>query len=137
MDQQHAHAVVDQAIIALLDGGVGFYADRVKERLRTIDNGEELQHAVISLASLAKLLDDAGNIGAADRVLDLACEAISPLRKFGADSLLVAQDLTRVKTARFKAFAAEETQPRAPKYGVKPKNTVALRELIPPRPRRA
>ena len=132
-----AHSIVEQALYALADGGAGFYAERVKDRLRTIDDGDELQHAVISLASLAKLLDEHGKIDAADLVLDLACTAIEPLHGFGAESRRLAEDLTRAKTARFKAFAAEDTNTRAPKYGEKPRGSVALFQLLPPRPRRA
>ena len=129
---------MEQALLAISEGNSGFYADRVKTKLLEIQNGRELEHAVITLASLAKLLDGAGNVRAADKVLDLACFAISPLQRFAGDSRLVAEDVTRVKTARFQAFGGETTTASAPKYGAKPKGgTVSLFQILPPRPRRA
>ena len=134
---RNEHPIVEQALYAIAEGDDGFYSRRVRDLLLEIDNGKDLQDAVITLASLAKLLDDGGNISAADRVIELACIAIEPLTMFGGESRLMAEDLTRVKTATFRSFAAEETKPRAPQYGVKPSGTVSLFQILPPRPRRA
>jgi hypothetical protein len=132
------HPIVEQALFAIAEGtALGFYSERVKVKLLEIDNGKDLQHAVITLASLAKLMESAGNTQAAEKILDLACIAIEPLHKFEGDSRLMAEDLTRAKTARFRAFGGEETKAKAPKYGAKPTTGVSLFQILPPRPRRA
>jgi hypothetical protein len=130
------HPILEQALNAV-EGGGSFYARRVRDRLAAIETGAELQHAVISLASLAKAFEDRGNMDAAELVLDLACTAIEPLKRFEGESRTLAEELTRAKTQRFKAFAAEGTKDSAPKYGVKPKGSVSLFQILPPRPRRA
>ena len=131
------HPIVEQALFAIAEGSGGFYAERVKVKLLEIDNGKDLQHAVITLASLAKLMEGVGNTDAAEKVLDLACHAIEPLHRFEGDSRLMAEDLTRAKTARFRSFGGEDTKASAPKYGAKPQGTVSLFQILPPRPRRA
>jgi hypothetical protein len=137
MDPQVVHPIVEAAVLSLDPLAGDHFARVVRKKLRTIDDGDELQSAVISLTSLAKRLDDAGNADAADRVLDLACEAIEPLKVFGADARRLAEDLTRTKTAQFRAFSSEDTAARAPLYGARPRGTLKLSKILPPRPRRA
>lgn len=129
--------MIEQAALSLDGPERGFYARRARQMLAQIEDGPELLHAVLTLVSLAKRLDDAGNEEAADRLLDLASEAIEPLKYHGREARQLAEDLTRMKTTRLRTFEGDQPQAQAPKYGAKPKGTVALRTLLPVRPRRA
>lgn len=133
---QVAHPILEQAALSLDQQDGEFFADRAKAMLQKIEDGKELTDAVLSVVSLAKIFDDAGQVERADRLIDIACSVTDRLKDFGSNARKLAEDMTRMKTQRLRRFEGDAGPKRAPRFGAKG-NGVSLKSLIPPRPRRA
>lgn len=68
----------------------------------------DLRSAVLSLVSLAKHVEDAGNVDAANALISIAATASGALKKQGTRSRELADDLGQMTTATFEAFSDRE-----------------------------
>lgn len=68
----------------------------------------DLRSAVLSLVSLAKHVEDAGNVDAANALINIAATACTALKKQGTRSRELADDLGQMTTATFAAFSDRE-----------------------------
>ena|SRR5262245_38590906 len=88
--------------------------DRVERALETLFDRPDLKSAVVSLVSLAKHVEDAGGVAAADVLISIAATACTALKKQGANEVKLAQDLGELTTKTFAAFSDRDVVRAAP-----------------------
>jgi hypothetical protein len=113
-DVLELHPFAKLAFLALTtqDGKTYVMSDAARERLvlalEKLFGKPDLRSAVVSLVSLAKHVEDAGSVRAADALISLAATACDALKKQGAASKRLAEDLGEMTTATFAAFSDRE-----------------------------
>ena len=131
---QEPHAILELAVYAVdPSGGGAMYRRLVEDGMKELFDKPDLRLAVISLVSFSKRLADAGHEESAEWLLDVACSACDALKKRGEEDRKLAEDITRYKTERFRAFSGRDMKKRAPVYDAPAKaGTVQLKSLHRP-----
>lgn len=100
----------DQTTFSISDAA----REKITLGLERLFDKPDLRSAVVSLISLAKHVEDAGNRDVADVLISIAATACTALVKQGSQSKQLAEDLGMMTTATFAAFSDRNVVRAAP-----------------------
>lgn len=119
-DEPEWHPISKLAwFVAYPPAGANF-EPKLERALEELANTSELRPAVLSLVSLAKHLEETGEVTGAERILAAARRMIPALEAGRDAAAALAQDQRRAHTATFRRFRGEEESVTAPRYGEPP-----------------